>query len=97
MNAKVMTAPFLTSSFSNLFKSENTSQPKLIFVPNSIGTNDFFKKRNVLFTLYSNILTFRDSNKSFYSDGDLLKAATNYDFNITHSNPQEHKLKCEFA
>ena len=38
------------------------------------------------------MLTFRDSNKSFKLDGDLLEAITNYDFNVDHSNQQDRKL-----
>ena len=38
------------------------------------------------------MLTFRESNKSFKSDGDLLQAMTNYDFNVGLSNPKDQKL-----
>ena len=37
------------------------------------------------------MLTFRDSNKSFNLDGDLLETMTNYDFNVSHSNPKDQK------
>ena len=40
--------------------------------------NDFLIN-GIPVTLYSNILTFRDSNKSFKQDGDLLEAITNYE------------------
>ena len=33
------------------------------------------------------MLIFRDSNKSFNLNGDLLKTITEYDFNVSHSNP----------
>ena len=36
--------------------------------------------------------TFRDGNRSFKLDGNLLKTITNYDFNISNSNPQDRKL-----
>ena len=39
-------------------------------------------------TLYSNMLTFGDSIKSFKLDGDLLKTMTKYDFNVGNSTPQ---------
>ena len=48
-------------------------------------------------TLVSNMLIFRDKNKSFKLDGDLLETVTNYDFNIDHSNQQNRKLFYEFA
>ena len=47
--------------------------------------------------LYSNMLTFRDGNKSFKLDGDLLETLTRYDFNVSHSNPQDQKLIYEFG
>ena len=47
-------------------------------------------------SLYSNMLNFRDSNKSFKLDGDLLETMTNYDFNVNHSNPKYQKLVYEF-
>ena len=43
------------------------------------------------------MLTFRDSNKVFKLDGDLLESITNYDFNVDHSNQQDRKLIYEFA
>ena len=43
------------------------------------------------------MLTFRDSNKSFNLDGDLLKTMTNYTFIVGHSNPQDQKLIYEFG
>ena len=38
------------------------------------------------------MLIFRDSNKSFKINRDLLKTMTNYTFNVTHSNPRDQKL-----
>ena len=48
-------------------------------------------------TLYSNMLTLRDSCKSFNLDGDLLKTMANYKFNVGHSNPKDRKVILEFA
>ena len=48
-------------------------------------------------TLYSSMLTFRDSNKPFSLGGYLLKTMTNYDFNVAHSNLQDQKLINELA
>ena len=48
-------------------------------------------------TLFSNTITFRDSNKSFKLDGDLLERMTNYDFNVSHSNPKDQKLIYKFG
>ena len=41
--------------------------------------------------------TFRGSTKSFKLDGDLLETMTNYDFNVSNSNPQDQKLIYEFG
>ena len=43
------------------------------------------------------MITFRDSNKSFKLEGDLLKLITDYKFNADHSSPQDKKLIYEFA
>ena len=52
----------------------------------------FFINEGVPVTLFSNMLTFRDSNKSFKLDGYLLETMTIYDFNVDHSNQQDRKL-----
>ena len=59
--------------------------------------NDFLINECIPVTLFSNMLLFRDSNKSFKLDGDLLEAITNYDFNVSHSNPKDQKLIYEFG
>ena len=59
--------------------------------------NDFLIHRGIPVTLFSNMITFRDSNKSFKIEGDLLKLTTNYKFNADHSSPQDKKLITEFA
>ena len=57
----------------------------------------FFKNGGVPVFLVSNMLTFRDSNRSFNLDGDLLETMTNYDINVSHSNPKDQKLIYEFG
>ena len=59
--------------------------------------NDFLIHRGIPVTLFSNMIIFRDSNKSFKLEGDLLKLITNYKFNADHSSPQDKKLIYEFA
>ena len=59
--------------------------------------NDFLITGGIPVSLYSKILTFRDSNISLKLDGDLLETMTNYDFNVSHSDPQDHKLIYEFG
>ena len=71
MNDESMTAQYLASPLVNLFEPENTNQFKLKNDPNSIRMNDFFRN-GVTVSLFSNMLTFRDSYQSFKLDGDLL-------------------------
>ena len=59
--------------------------------------NDFLIHGQIPITLFSNMLTFRDTNKTFRLEGDFLKVMTNYKFNIDHSNQQDRKINYEFA
>ena len=97
MNNIGLIAPYLASSLVNLFKPENKSQFRLKKDLNSTKMNDFLINEGIPVTLVSNMLIFRDSNKSFKLDGDLLEPMTNYDFNVDHSNQQDRKLIYELA
>ena len=57
--------------------------------------NDFLINEGIPITIFSNMLTFRESNKSLKLDGDLLETITNYDFNVSHSDPKDQKLISE--
>ena len=96
MNDNGLIAPYPASSLVNLFRPENKSQFRLEDL-NSTKMKDFLIHRGIPVTLYSNIITFRYSNKSFKLEGDLLKLITNYKFNADHSSPQDKKLIYEFA
>ena len=54
--------------------------------------NNFLRNDGIPVTLFSNMLHFRDSNKSFKLDGDLLETMTNYDSNVSHSSPKDRKI-----
>ena len=97
MNAKGLIAPYLASSLVNLFKPENRSQFRLRKDLNSTKINDFKINGGIPVTIYSNMLTFKDTNRTFKLDGDLLETITNYDFNVDHSNQQDRKLIFEFG
>ena len=97
MNQKGLIAPYLASSLVNVFKPENKSQFKLEKDNNSTKLNDFLIHRDIPVTLFSKMITFRNSNKSFKLEGDLLKLITDYKFNANHSSPQDKKLIYEFA
>ena len=79
-----MIAPYLASSLVSLFKPENKSQFRLTNDHNSIRMNDFLTNNGIPVTVYSNMLTFRDSNKSFKLDRDLLETLKIYNFNVDH-------------
>ena len=94
---KGLIAPYLASSLVNLFKPENKSQFRLKKDLNSTKMNDFLIIDGIPVTAFSNMITFRASNKPFKIDGDLLETMTNYDFNVSHSNPKDRKLIYEFG
>ena len=97
INDEGLISPHLTSFLVNLFKPENKSQFRLNKDLNSTKMNDFLINGGIPVTPFSNMLIFRDSNKSFKLDGDLLETMTNYDFNVSHSNPKYKKRIYEYA
>ena len=97
MNDKGVNAPYLACSLVNLFKPQNKSRFKFIKDQISIGMNIYSINTNVRVTLYSIMVTFRDTNKSFELDGYLLKTKTNDNFNVGHSNLQDQKTYLEFG
>ena len=97
MNEKGLITPYLTSSLVEVFKKDNKSQFRLRKDPNSTKMNDFLIHGTMPVTIFSNMITFRDSNKSFRLEGDLLKIITNHKFNADNSSHQDKKLIYEFA
>ena len=63
MNDKGMIAPFLASSLVEVFKSDNKSQFRLRKDPDSTKMNDFLIHGKKPVTIFSNMITFRDSKK----------------------------------
>ena len=59
--------------------------------------NDFLINGGIPVSINDKKLNFRDSNRSFKLDEDFLETMTNYDFNVSHSNPQNRKLIYELA
>ena len=96
MDEKGMIASYLASSLVEVFKKVNKSQFRLRKDPNSTKLNDFLIHGSIPVTIFSNMITFRDSKKTFKL-GDLLKVITNYKFNVDHSNQQDRKIIYEFA
>ena len=71
MNDKGMIPPFLASSLVEVFKSDNKSQFRLREDPDSTKLNDFLIHGNMPVTIFSNMITFRDSKKTFKLEGDF--------------------------
>ena len=97
MNEQGMIASYLASFLAEVFKKDNKSQFRLRKDHDSTKLNDFLIHGKIPVTIFSNMIVFRDSNKSFKLEGDLLKVITNHKFNVDHSNPQDKKLIYQFA
>ena len=97
MNDKGLIAPYLALPLVEVFKFDNKSQFRLRKDPDSTKMNDFLIHGKTPVTIFSNMITFRDSNKTFELEGDLLKVITNQKFNVDHSNQQVRKIIYEFA
>ena len=97
MNDKSLIAPYLAPPLVEVFIFDNKSQFRLRKDPDSTKMNDFLIPGKIPVTLFSNMITFRDSNKTFKLEGDLLKVITNHKFNVDHSNQQDRKIIYEFA
>ena len=96
MNDKGVIASYLALSLVEVFKKDNKSQFRLRKDPDSTKLNDFLIHGNIPVTIFSNMITFRDTDRTFRLEGDLLKVITNHKFNVDHSNPQDKKLIYQF-
>ena len=97
MNDKGIIASYLALPLVEAFKKGNKSQFRIKKDPDSTKLNDFLIHGKISVTIFSNMITFRDSNKFFRLEGDLLKVITNHKFNVDHSNQQNRKIIYEFA
>ena len=97
MNDKGLIAPYLASPLVEVFKFDNKRQFRLRKDPDSTKMNDFLIHGKIPVTIFSNMITLRDTNKTFKLEGDLLKVITNHKFNVDHSNQQDRKIIYEFA
>ena len=87
----------IDSSLIEVIKSDNKGQFRLTKDPNSTKPNDFLINEKVPVTIFSNMLTFRDSKKVFKIEGDLYKVITDYKFNVDQSNKQNRQIIYEFG
>ena len=70
------------SLLSQFLNPENKSQYNLVIDFNSNRSNDLLSNKTIPINLYINLLTFRDIDKKFELQGDLLKKMTNIKFNV---------------
>ena len=97
MNDRGILASYLMSPLSKITNPENTTQFKLIKDSSSNRVNDLKINNSIPITLHNNLLTFRDTNKQFELDGDLLKMITNKNYNVDLSSLSDKKLMYDFA
>ena len=97
MNDRGILASYLMSPLSKITNPENASQFKLVKHSNSNRVNDLEINKTKPFTLYNDILTFRDTGKEFELKGDLLKMITNKNYNVDLASLQDKKLMYDFA
>ena len=97
MNDRGIIQSYLLSLLAKIFNPEETTQFKLVKYSSSNRVNDLKINNSIPFTLYNNILTFRDTGKEFELKGDLLKMITNKNYNVNHASLSDKKLMYEFA
>ena len=97
MNDRCIIASYLLSPLSKITNPENTSHFKLVKDPQSNRINDLLINKTMLVTLYDKILTFRDTDKKFELEGDLLKMMTNKNYNVDLAKLPDKKLMFEFS
>ena len=97
MDEKGMIASYLASSLVEVFKKDIKSQFRLRKDPDSTTLDDFLIHGKIPVTICSNMITFRDTDKTFRLEGDLLKVITSHKFNVDHSNQQDRKIIYKFA
>ena len=88
---------YLLCSLSKITNPEHTSQFELIKDADSNRPNDLLINKTIPVTLYNNLLTFRDTNKEFVLQGDLLKMITNKNYNVDLAKLAERKKTYDFA
>ena len=97
MNDRGILATYLMSPLSRITNPENSSQFKLVKDSSSNRVNDLKINKTIPITLYGNMLTFRDTNKQFELEGDLLEMITNSKFNVDLATLSDKKLMYDFA
>ena len=74
------------------FNPEHTNQFKLADDPKLNKVKDILIKQTILGSLSGDLRTFRDTNKKFKLEGDVLKTITNKNYNVDISKIWDEKL-----
>ena len=85
------------SRLSKITNPENASQFKLVKDSNSNRVNDLKINKTIPYTLYNNMLTFRDTGREIELKGELLKMITNKNYNVNLASLQDKKSMYDFA
>ena len=91
MNVRGIIASYLLSPLSKISNPEITTHFKIVKDSNSNRVNDLKINKTIPITLYSNLLTFRDTGKEFEIKGDLLKMITNRNYKVDFASLAEKK------
>ena len=97
MNNRVIIATYFMSPLSKITNPEQTSQGKLVKDPDLKRVIGLLMNKTKLITLYDNLLTFRDRDKKFKLEGNLLKKITTKNYNVFFANLRDMKFLFEFA
>ena len=82
LNDRGIIASSLLSPLSKITNPENSSQFNLVKDSNSTRVNDLLIHNTIPATLFTSLLTFRDTGKEIELKGDLLKMITNKNYNV---------------
>ena len=87
----------MLSLLSKITNPEQSCQFKLVKDPDSKKVTDLLLNKTIPVTLFDSLLTFRDTNRMFKLQGDLLKIITIKNYNVNLAKSQDRKLMYEFA
>ena len=96
MSDRYIIASYLLSPLCKITNPENTSQLNLVKDSNSSRVTDLLKHNTIPVTSFDNLLIFRDTNKEFELQGDLLKLHTTRNYNFDLANLQDKKILYDF-
>ena len=103
MNDRVILPSYLLSPLSKVTNPEITSQFKLVRDSNSNRVRIYLNLLDLLIhgtipvTFYNNLIAFRDTNRQFEMQGDLLKMITKKNYNVDCANFSDKKPMYDFA